>query len=128
MLMKKSKTLTVKTLTPENSPWARALKMLKAKSLLADSKHKIPKVEAEPVLPAAVVAAPVAKLTDEQLAASVAKLTDEQLAACVHLDYVTKQEIRDEFRTEAAYLAFIKAKKEGRVRFHGPQYRAKTGK
>lgn len=126
-MLRKNQPVKGKRLNAENSTWVRFLEMKKAAKLRSASKQEIKTPESEK--PAVVnVITPAASLTPEQIAAAAASLTPAQIAAIAHLNYVTNKEIRDEFGTEARYVAFVEAKKAGRIRLHGPQHRAKNGK
>jgi hypothetical protein len=99
-----------KILTAENSPRVRYLEMRKAKNLLSTSKHEIPEPEPQSVLPSAV---------DHP-----APLTPEQRKAADLLNFATNKEIRKEFRSVEAYIAYKEAEAAGKIKIHGSNNRS----
>lgn len=102
----------------------------KKQRLLAASKNEIkaPETIKAPEIKAAS-AAPVPEvktrsMTPAEAWAILKAMPKEQFLAAARLDFATNLHIRDEFGTEERYVAFMQAKRAGKIRIHGPQHRA----
>ena len=86
-------------------PIKAAIRVLKLQQAVKrTSKPDLPKTES--VKPDATPAAP-------------APLTEDQLVVAARLNFATKEEIRREFRSEGAYIAYMKALLAGQVKIYG---------
>jgi hypothetical protein len=106
----KNRPVKAKVLTAENSAKVRYLKLRQGKNLISASKHETLKPEPQSVLPDA--------------SAPLAPLTHEQREAVARLNFATNTEIRKEFRSVEAYIAFKEAEAAGKVKILGRQHRS----